>query len=237
MIFFLSSPFLNALHYPSLTPLNNSRKASDCHYSYYLWDFFLHHQSVDISHFHLSCRTEDCILGHHSFHAPVSEFTFICGSITFLLYALVTLSEKSCTWVRGALSIHTGLGVRAVLRRRTLGWTKSWTWPGHVLSHPRKVSSALGCIKGAWPAGWGQGFCPSTLVRPHLPCCIQLWDPFVGVSNTRRMWTCLSKSRGSHKDHQRPEEPLLWGQTEIVWVVQPEGQKALGRLYCDLFAT
>lgn len=91
--FFLSSPFSNALHHPSLTPLNNSRKASDCHYSYYLWVFFLHHQS---GRFHLTCKTQDCILGHLGGHVPVSEFTFTCGSIILLFYALVTLSERCC---------------------------------------------------------------------------------------------------------------------------------------------
>lgn len=96
----------------SLTPLNNTRKASDCHYSYYLWVFFLHHQSVDIWRFRVSCRTQDCILRHQGVHEPVSEITFTCGSITFLLYALVTLAERSCTWVRGTLGNHTGLGAR-----------------------------------------------------------------------------------------------------------------------------
>lgn len=89
---------------------------------------------MDILHFHLTNRTQDCMLGHQEVHAPVSELTFPCGSITFLLYALVTLSERCCTWVRGTLIIHAGLGMR--------DWEQSW---GEGLGVDEKLDMTWQC--------------------------------------------------------------------------------------------
>lgn len=89
-------------------------------------------------------------------------------------------------------------GLRADVRRRTWGWMKSWTWPGNVLSKPRKISCALAASKAVWPPGRGRGFYPSTLVRHHLECCVQLWDPAVGISKTRGcgpVWESLEEAQ------------------------------------------
>ena len=56
----------------------------------------------------------------------------------------------------------------------------------------------------------------TTLMRPHLEYCIQVWDP-----NTRITWSPWSRSRGSHKDYQRAEAPLLCREVEGTGLVPP----------------
>lgn len=53
---------------------------------------------------------------------------------------------------------------------------------------------------------------------------------------------CLTRSVESpgagaeegHKDKQRAEAPLLWGQPETVQIVQPEEEKSVQKLHCSL---
>lgn len=90
-------------------------------------------------------------------------------------------------------------GLRADVRRRTWGWMKSWTWPGNVLSKPRKISCALGCIQSSVATRAREGILPlhscetpPGMLRPAL-------GPSCGHLQNKRMWTCLRESRGSTK--------------------------------------
>lgn len=71
--------------------------------------------------------------------------------------------------------------------------TQSSTWPSNEHLQPQKpIMSWARASKAAWPAGTGRGFCSSALLW---------WDPTQnpasspGVSNTRTMWTCWSRSK------------------------------------------
>ena len=70
----------------------------------------------------------------------------------------------------------------------------------------QKANHILCCIKRSVAIRSREGILPlySALVRPHLQCSVQLWGP-----QLRRTWTCLSGSRGGHKDNQGAGEPPL----------------------------
>ncbi|GAB0183708.1 cAMP-dependent protein kinase inhibitor alpha [Grus japonensis] len=57
----------------------------------------------------------------------------------------------------------------------------------------QKANHVLGCIKRSVTSRSREVILPlySTLVRPHLEYCIQLWGP-----STRQTWSCWSESRG-----------------------------------------
>ena len=82
----------------------------------------------------------------------------------------------------------------------------------------RKASSILGCIRRGVASRMSEVIVPlcTTLMRPHLEYCIQVWDP-----NTRITWSPWSRSRGSHKDYQRAEAPLLCREVEGTGLVPP----------------
>ncbi|GAB0203134.1 cAMP-dependent protein kinase inhibitor alpha [Grus japonensis] len=59
---------------------------------------------------------------------------------------------------------------------------------------PQKANRILGCIKRSMTSGSREvifHLC-STLVRPHLEYCVQLWGP----QYKRETWSCWSESRG-----------------------------------------
>jgi len=142
---------------------------------------------------------------------------------------------KSCTWVRAIPSTHTVWaenGLRAVLRRRTWGcWLRSSTWPSNMCLQPRRSTVSWAASPAAWPAGWGRGFYPSTLL---------FWDPTwrpacsSGALSTGQTWTCWSGAKGGHKTDPRTGAPLLWGQAERVGAVQPGEEKAPWRPWSSL---
>ncbi|RMC07505.1 hypothetical protein DUI87_16979 [Hirundo rustica rustica] len=90
----------------------------------------------------------------------------------------------------------------------------------------QNTSHVLGCTQSSVASRVREGNLPfSTLVRPHLECCIQLLGP-----QHSRIWTYWGGSRGGHEDSQESGAPLLWKQAERVGIVQLE-EKALGTPY------
>lgn len=60
-----------------------------------------------------------------------------------------------------------------------------------------------------------------------------------GALRTGKTWMCQGRSREGHRNDQKTEIALLWGHAVVVAavavvVLQPEEEKAPGRLYCSL---
>lgn len=70
----------------------------------------------------------------------------------------------------------------------------------------------------------------STVVRPHLERCIQLW----GFQHKTDVDLFGASPEEGHKDDHRAEAPLLRRQVETAGVVQPAGEKAPGRPFGSL---
>ncbi|KAF4791797.1 hypothetical protein TURU_128025 [Turdus rufiventris] len=89
----------------------------------------------------------------------------------------------------------------------------------------QKAKHTLGCIKSPVTRKLRERIVPlySAMVTLYLECYIQLWDPKI------RTWTCWSKYSGDYKAAQWTGAPLLWRQTERVWVGQPGEEEALRR--------
>jgi len=71
-------------------------------------------------------------------------------------------------------------------------------------------------------------FC-STLGRPHLESCIQLWSP-----QHRKDTELWERVQSRPQKCQKTGAPLLQGKAERIGVVQPGEDKAAGRPYSSL---
>lgn len=87
---------------------------------------------------------------------------------------------RSCTWVQAIPSTNTCRaenGLKAARRRRTWEcWlTKCSTWAAMC----QKGQPCPGCIQSTVASREREGIFPiySTLVKPYLDCCIQIWSP------------------------------------------------------------
>ena len=109
-------------------------------------------------------------------------------------------SARFRTWVRLIPSTNTGCaesGLRAALRRRTLGYwlTRSSLWHSNVCSQSRRPAVPWAASKAAWPAGQVRCVCPFTL----------LWSPASssGALSTGETWICCSRFRAGPQEQSK----------------------------------
>ncbi|GAB0185407.1 hypothetical protein GRJ2_001006000 [Grus japonensis] len=69
-----------------------------------------------------------------------------------------------------------------------------------------KANYILGCTKSSVTSKSREGILPlySTLMRPYLQYCVQLWSP-----QYKKDMDLLDRVRGGHEDDQRAGAPLL----------------------------
>jgi len=91
------------------------------------------------------------------------------------------------------------------------------------MSHPcrlraQKANLIPGCMKRSMASRSREGILllRSTLVRPHLESCVQLWSP-----QHKKDMELLEWVQRSHKEDLRAEAPVLRGKAEKVGAVQP----------------
>jgi len=98
----------------------------------------------------------------------------------------------------------------------------------------QKANLILGCIISSVASRAREGILPlcSTLVRPHLESCIQLWSP----QHRKDMDLLERVQRRATKIIRGLEHLSLWGKAKPVGAVHPGEEKAVGRPSCSISA-
>jgi len=96
----------------------------------------------------------------------------------------------------------------------------------------KKASNILGCIKRSVTSRSREVILPlySTLVRPHLEYCVQLWN----LQHKKDMELLEWVQRKATKMIQGLENLCCEGKAERVGAIQPGEEKAAGRPYSSL---